>query len=142
MKLTKGRALAGALVTLAIPVTAAFAAAPTKDGNYGQEKGGKSVVSFHVAADGKKIDVFSGYGKCNSVPFNPPVKIKINKSGTFNLSKNQKDVIGGVHKVEIHGKFTSATKASGSYKIDGKGCKGSKVKFKATLSGTGDSSPV
>jgi hypothetical protein len=142
MKTSKRRALVGAVVAIAMPVTAAFAAAPTKDANYDQTKGDKVVVSFHVSTDGKKIDVFSGYSKCNPVPFNPPIKMKINKSGTFNLSGTHKDVIGKALKVQIHGKFTSGTKASGTYKIDAKGCKGPTVKFKATLTGTGDSSPV
>jgi hypothetical protein len=140
--ITKRRALVGALVAVALPVTAAFAAAPTKDGNYDQTKGNKSIVSFHVSKDGKKIDVFSGYSKCNPVPFNPPVKLKINKSGVFNLTGSQKDVIGKPHKVVIHGKFTSAKVAKGTYKIDGQGCKGPTVKFKAALQGTGDSSPI
>ena len=139
---TKRRAVIGGLVALALPVTAALAAAPTKDGNYQQEKAGKMVASLHVSKDGKKVDSFSSYGKCNATPFNPPVSMKINKSGTFNLTGNRKDVLGDGHKVVIHGKFTNPTTAVGTVKIDGKGCKGKTVKFKATLSGSGDNSGI
>ena len=139
---TPARLLVGALVALALPASMAFAAAPTKNGNYTQTKGDRMVVNFHVSSDGKKIDMFSGYGKCNNVPFNPPITMKINKSGTFALTGKRKDVIGVSHPVVIRGKFTSATKASGHFKVDGKGCKGKKIKFSATLDGTGDGSPV
>jgi hypothetical protein len=95
------------------------------------------VASLHVSKDGKKVDSFSAYGKCNPVPFNPPVSMKINKSGVFNLTGNAKDVLGKKHRVVVHGKFTSATTAVGDVKVDGPGCKGKVVKFTAVLSGTG-----
>jgi hypothetical protein len=143
LSLNQRRALVAGLVVVALPVASALAAAPTKDGNYNQTKGNKSVASLHVSKDGKKVDSFSSYGKCNAVPFNPPVAMKITPAGTFSLTGNRKDVIGKTHKVVIHGKFTNAKTVVGDAKIDGSGCSGKKVKFTATLTGTGgDSSGI
>src|SRR5690242_6388938 len=124
LQLAKRLVMLGALLALVLPVSAAFAASATSDGNYQQLKGNKFVVEFHVAKNGKSIDMFSAYTKCNGVPFNPPVTIKITKGGAFNLTGKAKDVLGKMHGVVVHGKFTSAKAAKGTYKIDGPGCKG------------------
>ena len=132
------RALAMMALIAAIPATA-IAAAPTNGGQYAQEKDGRYIVSFMVSDDGKKVSNFSGYTDCNRVPFNPPVSMKINKSGTFALTGKKKDVIGGVKKLVVSGKFVSATKARGFYQVsDAKSkCKSKKVKFTATLQPAG-----
>jgi hypothetical protein len=126
------KVLAAAALALALPATA-LAAKPVADGQYQQIKGNTFVVNFHVASTGKAIDEFSAYTKCNPVPFQPAIKMKITKAGTFALTGNRKDILGDKHKVVIRGKFVSTDKAKGFYKIAGKGCKAKKVKFVATL---------
>lgn len=142
---TLRRAGTAGTLALAIPA-AALAAQPTANGNYQQLKGNREVISLHVDKTGKKIDGVSAYTKCNPVPFNPPITMKITKAGAFALTGERKDVTGKLVKVVISGKFVSATEAKGSYRMSvdkgAKRCNTSAVKFDAKFTSTNGNSTL
>src|SRR5260221_8354366 len=122
-----------AMALVVAPPAAALAAKPVAGAVYTQTAKDKTfIVNPHVAANGQKIDNFNAFKSgCTKVPFNPPLTMKIQKSGTFSLNGNRKDINGKTLQVVISGKFVKPNEAKGFYKVSGKGCKGKKVNFDA-----------
>lgn len=120
--------LVAALALVALLVAAAVAvAAKPKPGQYSQQKGNRLVVSFTVKKG--KVTKFSAYPKCAPVPVQvPAVKIK---NGKFSFKGKVKDVTGSEVSIEISGRFTTTTKATGSYRYTTADCSDSKKRFTA-----------
>ena|SRR5947209_20270773 len=123
------RSAACGLVVLAVPA-AAFAAAPKKNAHFDQRTSKQTFIDFDVSKDGKTIQNFSSYRECNPVPFKTQFKFKI-KSGKFGGTTKATDVLNRPFTIVLKGKFTSATKATGTVQISRAGCTGKVHPFAA-----------
>jgi hypothetical protein len=117
----KSRVLGGVVVAAAIPAVA-LAAKPVPGAHYSQQKGRFAVVAFDVTKSGTKVTNFSANSKCNPIPFNPPITMRIGPTGRFSLNATRKSAINKSFKVVITGKFVTKKEARGTWRITGQGC--------------------
>jgi hypothetical protein len=117
-----------AAVAMLVAAAVALAAFKPKAGKYAQTKGDRLVVSFTVKKG--KVKKFTAYPKCAPVPATIPA-MKIT-DGKFSFDGKVKDVTRTELSIEISGKFTTETKAKGSFKYTKRGCSDSKKSFTAT----------
>ena len=111
----------------ALLVPAVALAATPKAGHFSQTKGNRLLVGFDVFKDRKTVRNFTNYNKCVKVPLQMP-RIKISR-GSFSFSGSAKDVLGKSFKVTVKGKFTTATKASGTVRYTTQGCDSGTIRF-------------
>jgi hypothetical protein len=123
-------ALPGAVVVLAVPAVA-LAAKPMPGAHYSQQKSGRLVVNFDVSKDGTRVKNFSVYGKCNPVPFDPPISMRLRRGGRFSLNATRKNVLNKSFKVVISGRFVTRKRATGTYRVTGQGCTQKAIAFDA-----------
>jgi hypothetical protein len=104
------RAGIAAIVIMTTVTAVAFAAAPTKGGSYGDcGKRTCKVNDIVVSKNGKTIDLFRTFTKCNPIPFaKDPGGFKITKAGAFAFTGVKRDFTGHNVKVVITGKFVSS----------------------------------
>ena len=121
------------LAALVIPV-AALAATPTPGGSYGDCAGNTCMVSqIKVSANGSKVVVFHAYTKCNPVPITTIPALRITPAGTFSYSGRVKDVIKNTIKVQISGKFVSASVVRGTLRYSTASCNSKTLSYRALL---------
>jgi hypothetical protein len=126
-------ALAALGAALVVPA-AALAALPKAGGNYGDCTASRCKVStLKVSADAKRVVRFSAYTKCNHVPIAKPFAFPITAAGTFSYAGSHKDVLGKTLKVEVTGKFVSATEVRGSFRISSGSCDSKPIAYRALL---------
>ena len=122
-----------AVAALVIPATA-LAAKPKPGGSYGDCAGNRCTVSeIKVSADGSKVVGFHAYTKCNPVPIITFPAMRITPAGTFSFSGRVKDVIKNSIKVEVSGKFVSASVVRGTLRFSTATCNSKTLSYRALL---------
>jgi hypothetical protein len=130
---TKTFLLALAVFALMAFAGTAIAATPLPGGVYGACKGDRCMTTLKVSANGKKIQSFSSYTKCNSVPFRKPLSLSVSGAGVFAYNGTLTDVLGNKIDVVITGKFVTAKKASGTLRYSTATCDSKVIKYSAVF---------
>lgn len=116
-------------------------AKPVKNGNYCINCTTKlSAGSFHVGTNGKRIDHWIYYNKCNPVPVAkvPPIPIT---NGSFSYKGTLTNVAKKQITFTISGTFSSAHLITGTIRGTGGGKTCAAVPMKAKFTGTGSFQP-
>jgi hypothetical protein len=125
--------LSVSVAALALP-SAALAAQPKPGGSYRDCTGAHCKVNeIKVSADGSKVVQFIAYTDCNRLPFASSPALKITAAGTFSFAGPRTDVTRKVVKVEISGKFVTASLVRGTMRFSTPKCNSKTLSYRAVL---------